>query len=64
MFQRNIFGLCGHPNFLSRIMIIHFAEMMTKKQEIANDDKRKFDANTKGDTWKNLESHFKSLRPS
>ena len=34
MFEQGFYGLCGLPNFFSRIMTIHFAEMIAKKQAI------------------------------
>ena len=34
MFERGFYGLCGLPKFLSRIMTIHFVEMIAKKQAI------------------------------
>ena len=33
-FEREFYGLCGLSNFFSRIMTIHFAEMIAKKQAI------------------------------
>ena len=33
-FQRGFYGLCGLPNFFSRIMTIHFAPLFKKKQAI------------------------------
>ena len=34
MFERGFYGLCGLPNFFNRIMTIHFAEKIAKKQAI------------------------------
>ena len=34
MFERGVYGLCGFPNFFSRFMTIHFAEIIAKKQAI------------------------------
>ena len=31
MFEREPFGLCALPNFFTRIMKIHYAEMVAKK---------------------------------
>ena len=33
-FERGFYGLCGLPNFFSRIMTIHFAPLIKKKQAI------------------------------
>ena len=38
MFERGFFGLCGLPNFFSRIMTIPFAELIAKKQAITYTD--------------------------
>ena len=64
MFQRGFYGLCGLPNFFSRIMTIHFAEMIAKKQAITYIDDVILQAETKEEMWKNLESYFKCLRSS
>ena len=64
MFERGFYGLCGLPNFFSRIMTIHFAEMIAKKQDITYIDDVILQAKTKAEMWKNLESYFKCLRSS
>ena len=64
MFERGFYGLCGLPNFFSRIMTIHFAEMIAKKQAITYIDDVILQAKTKAEMWKNLESYFKCLRSS
>ena len=64
LFQRGFHGLCGLPNFFSRIMTIHFAEMMAKKQPITYIDDVILQAKTKKDMWENLESYFQFLRSS
>ena len=33
-FKRGFYGLCGLPNFFSRIMTIHFAPLMKKNQAV------------------------------
>ena len=37
-FERGFYGLCGLPNFLSRIMTIHFAPLIRKKAITYIDD--------------------------
>ena len=64
MFERGFYGPCDIPNFFSRIMIIHFAEMLAKKQAITYIDDLILQAKTKAELWKNLESSFKRLRSS
>ena len=64
MFERGFYGLCGLPNFFSRIMTIHFAEMIAKKQAITYIDDVILQAKTKTEMWKKLESYFKCLRSS
>ena len=64
MFERGFYGLCCLPNFFSRIMTIHFAEMIAKKQAITYIDDVILQAKTKSEMWKNLESYFKCLRSS
>ena len=64
MFERGFYGLCGLLNFFSRIMTIHFSEMIAKKQAIAYIDDVILQAKTKAEMWKNLESYFKCLRSS
>ena len=64
MFERGFYGLCGLPNFFSRIMTIHFAEMIAKKQAITYIDDVILQAKTKAGKWKNLESYFKCVKSS
>ena len=64
MFERGFYGLCGLPNFFSRIMTTHFSEMIAKKQAITYFDILIPQAKTKAETWKNLESYFEGLRSS
>ena len=64
MFGRRFYGLCGFPNFFSRIMIIYFAEMVSKKQAVAYFDDVILQAKTKAEIWKNSESSFKCVRSS
>ena len=64
MFERGFYGLCGLPNFFSRIMTIHFAEMIAKKQVITYIDDVILQAKTKQEMWNNLDSYFKCLRSS
>ena len=63
-FERGFYGLCGLPNFFSRIMTIHFAEMIAKKQAIPYIDDVILQAKTKAEMWKNFESYLKCLRSS
>ena len=63
MFQRGFYGLCGLPNFFTRIITIHFAKMIAKKQAIIYLDVI-LQAKTKNNIWKNLESCFQCLRSS
>ena len=64
MFERGFYGSCGLPNFFSRIMAIQFAEMVATKQAITYIDDVIFQAKTRAEVWKNLESFFKCLRSS
>ena len=63
-FERGFYGLCGLPNFFSRVMTIPFAGMMDKKQTITYIDDLILQAKNKAEMWKNLESYFKFLRSS
>ena len=60
--ERGLYGLSSLPNFFSRIMTIHFAEMIAKKQAITYIDDVIFQAKTKAEMWKILEPDFNSLR--
>ena len=64
MFERGFYGLCGLPNFFSRILTIHFAGMIAKQQVITDIDDVILQAKTKAEMWENLESYFKCLRSS
>ena len=64
MFERGFYGLCGLPNFFSRIMTIHSAEMIAKKQAITYIDDVILQAKTKQEKWNNLDSYFKCLSAS
>ena len=64
MFERGFFGLCGLPNFLSRIITICFAELIAKKQAITYIDDVILQAKCKAEMWKILDSSFKCLRSS
>ena len=62
MFERGFCGLCGLPNFFSRIMTIYFAEMIAKKQAITYNDDVILQGKTEAEMWKSLESYFKCLK--
>ena len=62
MSEPGFYGLCGLPNFYSRIMTIHFSEMIAKRQAITYIDDVILQAKTKAEMWKNIESYFKCLR--
>ena len=64
MFERGFYGLCGLPNFFSRIMTIHFAEVISTKQTITYIDDVILQAKTKARMWKNLDFYFRCLRSS
>ena len=64
MFEQRFYGLCGLPNFFSRIMAIHFAEIIATKQAITYFDDVILPVKTKRDDWKNLGSYFQCLRSS
>ena len=64
MFERRFHGLCGLPKFFSRIMTIHFVEMIAKKQAITYFDDVILQGKTKAGIWKNLDSYFQLLRSS
>ena len=59
MFERGFYGLCGLPNFFSRIMTIHFAEMIAKKQAITYIDDVILQAKTKAEMWKKFRILFR-----
>ena len=60
--ERGFYGPWGLPNFCSRIMTIHFAEMTATKEAITYIDDVILQAKTKAEMWENLESFFKCLR--
>ena len=64
MFEPGFYGLSGLPKFFTRIMTLHFAEMIAKKQAITYTDAVIFEAKTKKDMWKNLDFFFQCLRSS
>ena len=64
MFERWFYSLCGLLNFFSRIMTIHFAEMIARKQPMTYIDDVILQARTKLEMWKKLESYFKCSRSS
>ena len=64
MRERRFYGLCGLPNFFSRIMTIHFVELIAKMQAITYIDDVILQAKTKSEMWKNLESYFNCLKSS
>ena len=53
MVEGGFYGLRGLPNFFSRIMTIHFTEMIAKKQVITYDDDVILQAKSKAKLWKN-----------
>ena len=61
MFERGFDGLCGLPNFFSRIMTVHFAELIAKKKAITYIDYVILQAKTRQEMWINLDSYFKCL---
>ena len=62
MFEPGLYGLGGLPKFFSRIMRIHFSEMIAKKQAITNSYDVILQAKIKKGMWKILESYFQYLR--
>ena len=64
MFERRFYGLCSLPNFFCRIMTIHYAEIISRKQAIKYIDDVILQAKTKNDMQENLESCFQCLRSS
>ena len=63
-FEREFYGLCDLPNFFSRTVTIHFAGVIANKQAITYIDDVIFQAKTKAEMWKTLESYFQCLRSS
>ena len=61
MFERGFHGLCGLSNFFSRIMTIHFAEMIAKNHAITYIDDVILQAKTKAEMWKKFRIFFQML---
>ena len=51
VFTRGFYGLCGLPNFFSRLMTIHFDPMIGKKQAITNIDDTIMQSQTRGEMF-------------
>ena len=63
MFEPRFHALYGVPPFFGRIITIHFAKMVAKKQAITYDNVI-LQAITKKYMWRSLESFFLCLRSS
>ena len=64
LFEREFYCSCGLLNSFSRIMRIHFAGLIAKKQAIAYIDNVTLCAKIKKDRWKGMETYFQCFRMS
>ena len=61
-FQRGFYGLCGLPNFFSRIMTIHFAPLIKKKQAITYIDDTIMQSQTINEMFEIIDKYHELLR--
>ena len=61
-YTRGLFGLCGLPNFFSRLMAIHFEPLIKKKQAIAHIDDTTMQSQNKGDMFSIIHEYHNLLR--
>ena len=61
-FERGFYGLCGLPNFLSRIMTIHFAPLIRKKQAITYIDDTIMQAQDEIEMFEIIDKYHELLR--
>ena len=63
-FERGFYGLCGLPNFFSRIMTIHFAPLIRKKQAITYIDDTIMQAQDETEMFEIIDKYHELLRKS
>ena len=61
-FTRGFYGLCGLPNFFSRLMTIHFDPLIGKKQAITYIDDTIMQSQTRGEIFTNINEYHTLLR--
>ena len=59
---RGFYGLCGLPNFFSRILTIHFELLIKKKQAIAYRDDTTLPSQNKGEKFSIIHEYHNLLR--
>ena len=63
-FKRGFYGLCGLPNFFSRIMTIQFAPLIKRKKAITYIDDTLMQAETKPEMMDIIQEYHRLLRAS
>ena len=61
-FTRGFYGLCGLPNFFSRLMTIHFDPLIRKKQAITYIDDTIMQSQTRGEMFTIINEYHTLLR--
>ena len=61
-FTRGFYGLCGLPNFFSRLMTIHFDPLIRKKQAITYIDDTIIQSQTRGEMFTIINEYHTLLR--
>ena len=61
-FTRGFYGLCGLPNFFSRLMTIHFDPLIRKKQAITYLDDTIMQSQTRGEMFTIINEYHSLLR--
>ena len=61
-FTRGFYGLCGLPNFFSRLMTIHFDPLIRKKQAITYIDETIMQSQTRGEMFTIINEYHTLLR--
>ena len=61
-FTRGFYGLCGLPNFFSRLMTIHFEPLIKKKQAITYIDDTIMQSQKKGEMFLIIDEYHNLLR--
>ena len=63
-YTRGFYGLCGLPNFFSRLMTIHFESLIRKKQAITYIDDTIMQSQNKGEIFSIIHEYHNLLRKS
>ena len=61
-YTRGFYGLCGLPNFLSRLMTIHFEPLNKKKQAVTYIDETIMQSQNKGEMFSIIHEYHKLLK--